>query len=418
METANAGPSDAELGKLGLDAESHAAALGWRAALAASFGLAVGPSCLTILAFGAFITPLEREFGWSVSSIAVGASIISLMIMVLSPLQGLLVDRFGGRRVVLWSIPVFAPSLCAMYYLPNNITVFYLAWVVIPICGLGVWPISYLRTTSGWFDKNLGLALGVTNAGVGVGSMLVPLISALLIATYGWREAYLGLGLIAFTAWPVAFLFLRDPVPAAAGVPMGGDTLKQAAATRPFWIALAGFFFLGLFTTGIIVHQVRILIDSGVSPSVATSIPAMFGAALIAGRLVTGWLLDRSSASRIMMVLMIGGAVAAVLFARGPNVPEAILCALLVGAITGAEFDVLSYIIPRYFGRRSFGKIYGTIFAVFQLSSAIGVAAIGASRASFGSYAPAMLSLTLVCLVAALLFTRLGPYRYIAGAKA
>ena len=385
---------------------------GWRTVAANCFGLAVGPSCMTILAFGAFIAPLDREFGWGVPAIAVGASIISLMIMLVSPIQGWLVDRFGSRRLVLWSIPIFAPSLCAMYFLPNNLTVFYLAWVVIPACAIGVWPISYLRATAGWFDRRLGLALGITNAGIGVGTMLVPLITAFLIHGYGWREAYLCLGLIAFTAWPVAFFLLEDPSPRITGIAIDGETLAQARGMRPFWIMLAAFFFLGLFTTGVIIHQVRILIDAGIPPQVATAIPAAFGAALIVARVVTGWLLDRVSAIGIMAVLMFGGAVAAVIWGIGPTVPLAVLCAVLAGAITGAEFDVLSYIIPRYFGRRSFGKIYGIMFAVFQLASAIGVFAIGASRGSFGTYAPAMFSLTVVCLVAALLFSRMGPYRY------
>lgn len=392
-------------------------ALGHQTVLASLFGLAIGPSCLTLLAFGAFIGPLEREFGWGVPAIALGASIVSLMVMLLSPVQGYLVDRFGGRRVVLWSIPPFALSLCAMYFLPNRLDLFYLAWIIIPVCGIGIWPISYLRTTAGWFDAHLGLALGIANAGIGVGTVLVPLLSAYLIGAYGWREAYLALGGLAFVAWPVAFLFLHDPTPAMARGALSGDTLAEAGRTRPFWFALIGFFFLGLFTTSLIIHQVRIMVDAGITPAVATAIPATFGAALIAARLATGWLLDRYPASRIMVVLMIGGAVAAMLYAHGPNVPQAICCAILLGAIAGAEFDVLSYIIPRYFGRRAFGRIYGTMFSIFQLASAIGTYAMGASRSGFGSYAPAMLSLTAVCLVAALLFTQLGPYRFRGGVR-
>ena len=391
--------------------------LGRQTVFASLFGLAIGPSCLTLLAFGAFIGPLEREFHWGVPAIALGASIISLMVMIVSPIQGYLVDRFGGRRVVLWSIPPFAVSLCCMYLLPDRLGFFYLAWIVIPACGIGIWPISYLRTTAGWFDAHLGLALGIANAGIGVGTVFVPLLSAYLIGAYGWREAYLVLGGIAFVAWPVAFVFLHDATPTMARDARNGDTLAEAGRTRPFWFALVGFFFLGLFTTSLIIHQVRIMVDAGITPSVATAIPAAFGAALVAARLGTGWLLDKYPASRIMAVLMIGGAIAAVIYAHGPTVPEAIGCAILLGAITGAEFDVLSYIIPRYFGRRAFGKIYGTMFSVFQLASAIGTYATGASRSGYGSYAPAMLAFTLVCLVAAVLFTQLGPYRFRGGVR-
>ena len=392
MEAAGLSTSGAGLVDTDTVAERSAQRSGRKTVAASVFGLAVGPSCMTILSFGAFVAPLEREFHWGIPAITFGASIISIMVMILSPIQGYLVDRFGGRRVILTSIPFFALSLCAMYGLPNNLTVFYLAWLVIPTCGIGIWPVSYLRTTAGWYDRNLGLALGISNAGIGVGTMLIPFLCAYLIGSYGWRETYLALGIIAFAAWPVSFFLLRDPRPATTGVMMNGETLTEASRTRQFWMTVAAFFCLGLFGTSLIVHQVKILIDSGISPAVATSIPAAFGLALIAARLATGWLLDRYPASRIMTVLMLAGVVAAVLYARGPTVPEAIVCAICLGAITGGEFDVLSYIVPRYYGRRAFGKIYGTVYAVFMFASAIGTFAMGASRKSSGSYTEAMIA--------------------------
>ena len=263
MDAAKSFESAGTLAGAPILADRHA---GIKTVAASAFGLAVGPSCMTILAFGAFISPLDREFHWGVPAISFAASIISIMMMIVSPVQGVLVDRFGGRRIVLWSIPPFALGLAALYVLPANLTLFYLAWIAIPVLGMGLWPVSYLRTTAGWFDTKLGLALGAANAGIGVGSMLVPLLCAYMIAHYGWRDAYLCLGVAAFAAWPVAFFFLRDPLPAASGVPITGETFLQAAETRPFWIMLAAFFFLGLFTTGLIVHQVRIFIDSGIPP--------------------------------------------------------------------------------------------------------------------------------------------------------
>ncbi|NED81714.1 MFS transporter, partial [Streptomyces sp. SID11233] len=86
-------------------------AKGWRTAIASALGLTVGPSVLTVMSFGAFIAPLHREFGWSVSAIGRAASVLSITVMIISPLQGYLVDRYGGRRVILWSSPVFGLSL-------------------------------------------------------------------------------------------------------------------------------------------------------------------------------------------------------------------------------------------------------------------------------------------------------------------
>lgn len=406
MRTATASALENATG--GARSERH----GWKTVIASSIGLAFGGSSLTILAFGAFIAPLDREFGWGVQAISLGAAIISVMIMIMSPIQGWLVDRFGSRRPVLIGIPIFAAALAAMYFLPGNIYAFYGAWVAISICALGVWPISYLRATAGWFDKNLGLALGVANAGIGVGAALVPVIVGYLISQYGWRSAFLGLACVALLVWPVAYLLLADPVRRAAGVFEGGDSFREAVRTRPFWIALLTFFLLGIFTSTMIVHQVRIFIDAGIPPATATAIPSAFGIALIIARLGTGWLLDHVKATVIMPVFLCGGIAAALIYASGPTVPLAIVGAVLAGLIVGAEFDVLSFIIPRYHGRKSFGKITGTIFAAFQIASAIGLVLVGISRTSQGNYTQALIAMAAICVVCAVLFLFLGPYRY------
>ena len=385
---------------------------GWRTAVASAVGLTFGPSVLLVMSFGAFITPLNREFGWRVPSIALGASILSVTIMLVSPVQGFLVDRIGGRRLVLYSAPVFGVSLMSLSLLPDSLTVFYLAWIIVPICGLGLWPVSYLRLTAGWFDRRLGLALGVANSGIGVGSVIVPIITAVLIGTFGWRAAFIGLGVIALIAFPVALFFLVEPVSRKSGVQSGGDTLRVAATKRPFWLVLAAFFLLGTIGSSIVVHQIRLLLDAGVPTGVANLMPVALGVALIVARIVTGWLLDRFTVPQVMSVSLLGGMASMLLFATGPNVATAIVAGLLSGFLIGAEFDVLSYLIPRYFGRLAFGKVYGIAFAVFQLGAAVAPYSVSLSRESYASYTPAMLVLAVACVVCAGLFLFLGPYQY------
>ncbi|MGW2282905.1 MFS transporter [Streptomyces sp. NPDC001770] len=385
---------------------------GWSTTAASAVGLACGPSVLTVMAFGGFIKPLDREFGWGVPAIGLGASLLSVTIMVISPLQGLLVDRWGGRRLVLYSSPVFALSLMAMYFLPDSLFVFYLAWIVIPLCGLGLWPVSYLRLTAGWFDRRLGLALGIANSGIGVGTVIVPILTTVLIGAFGWRAAFLGLGAMALIAFPVAFFFLSEPTSRASGVRTDGDTLRTALRRRSFVLVLSAFLLLGMVGSTVIVHQIPLLLDAGVAESIAGLVPVALGIALIVARVATGWLLDRFPVSRVMSAYLVGGIVSVLLFASGPNAVTAVLASALAGLLIGAEFDVLSYLIPRYFGRRSFGKIYGIVFAVFQIGAAVAASAASVSRESYGSYTPAMLTLAGLCAVCCVLFLSLGPYRH------
>ncbi|MFJ3531744.1 MULTISPECIES: MFS transporter [unclassified Streptomyces] len=385
---------------------------GWRTALASTLGLACGPSVLAVTTFGAFIAPLHREFGWSIPAIGLASSLLSITLVLISPVQGLLVDRFGGRRVILCSSPFFALSLMAMYFLPDSLPAFYLGWVFIPLCGLGLWPVSYLRLTAGWFERRLGLALGVANSGIGIGTVLAPVLTTVLIGTWGWRAAYLGLGVVALIAFPVAYFLLAEPRPRTETRRVSGDTLRAAARTRPFWLVLAAFVLLGTIGSTVLVHQISLLLDAGIPSHIANLVPVALGVALIVARLVTGWLLDRFTVSHVMSVYLVGGIASVLLFAAGPNVPMALLAAALSGLLIGAEFDVLSYLIPRYFGRLAFGRIYGVAFAVFQIGGAAATSLVSVSRDRYGSYSPAMLVLAVACAVCAVLFLCLGPYRY------
>ncbi|WP_329236657.1 MFS transporter [Streptomyces sp. NBC_00111] len=392
-------------------------ATGWRTAIASALGLTVGPSVLTVMSFGAFIAPLHREFGWGVSDIGLAASFLSITVMIISPLQGYLVDRYGGRRVILCSSPVFGLSLMGMYFLPDNLSVFYLAWALIPVCGLGLWPVAYLRLTAGWFERKLGFALGIANSGIGVGTVIVPILTAWLIGAFGWRAAFLGLGAVALIAFPIAFFLITEPSPRKTDVSRSGDTLKVSARRRPFWLILGAFLLLGLVGSSITVYQIPLLLDAGVPEHIANLVPVALGLALIVARVVTGWLLDRFKASVVMAFNLTGGLISVLLFAAGPNVVTGLIAAALAGLLIGAEFDVLSYLVPRHFGRMAYGKIYGIAFSAFQIGGAIASSAVSASRESSGSYTPAMLTLAVVCVVCAGMFMCLGPYRYDAAHK-
>ena len=100
---------------------SEASRNGMLTTFGAMIGLALGPSVIANLTVTAYIPAIEREFGWLRSDVSFAFSLVAYMIVVVSPLQGMLVDRFGSRRVVLTSIPLFALSLAAIYFTPANI---------------------------------------------------------------------------------------------------------------------------------------------------------------------------------------------------------------------------------------------------------------------------------------------------------
>ena len=380
---------------------------------AASIGLVFGPSTMLVFSFGVFIAPLSAAFGWTRPAIAFGSTVIALTIMLAAPLQGWLVDRFGGRRVVLTSIPLFAAGLFLMSRMGGDIRVFYLLCGLLPVLGLGLWPTSYLRVVSGWFDRRLGMAIGIANGGIGIGAALVPVLATAAMGRSGWQGAYLGLALAALlVTWPLNWLFLRESVAPAASLASAaapGMAFRDILRARSYRLLLAGFFLSGIISVGLIVNQVPLLIDGGISPERAAAAQATFGIALLITRFLTGVLLDRVPAPLLMGAVCIGGLAACLMYASGINDVSLVVCPILIAGVIGAEFDVLSYITKKYYGIASFGRAYGLVYSVFQLGAALGATALPLSRLHLGSYAPGLLAYAVILAAAAACFLLLRP---------
>jgi len=398
---------------------------GWWVMLASFIGMLFGTAAILVFSLGVFIQPLQQEFGWTRAQISVAAAIIVWVSVLTQPIQGVLIDRYGVRRVVLPSIPIFTVPLALLYFLPGNIFVFYAAWIVITICGLALWNGSYNKVMAAWFDRRLGLAVGIVSAGQGAGAALVPALSQFLVSHFGWRLAYVGLAAVTLVV-TLLFnaLFLRDK-PADLGLLPDGEKARAATTPsaieagysfrdsvrlRPFWIMAVAFFLLGTMSTAIVTHQVPMLIDSGLTPQRAAFVASAFGISLIVGRLIAGVLLDWLFAPYVMMVTLLGPIAGLIMYAQGSPGDLAFLWSALIGFGVGAEFDVLGYLIPRYFGRQAFGKLYGVLLSAFQFGGGIGAAVLGVIRTAHGNYAPGLWGITATTFVALLAFATLGPY--------
>ena len=401
---------------------SEATTPGVLTVFASVVGLAFGPSVIAVLAISPFIPPIEAEFGWSRVQVSLAVTIVSYMIVLVSPLQGFLVDRFGPRKVVLTSIPLFALGLAGFYFQQNNLFTYYALWALIPFLSIGLWPLGYLTAVSRWFDRRLGFALGCANAGIGVGSTIVPLIVTGLITAYGWREAFLGLAAcVLFISWPVVFFGLREPsktdafAQQRAAQKAFGVPFQEAAREPTFFILTGAFFLLGFTATSLVTQQVPLLIEAGWTPTDAAYVASLFGFALLFARVFVGFIIDHLFAPFVMMMVSIGGALACVIYAVYPD--AGVLSAILLGLLLGAEFDVLAFLIKRYFGNVSYGRVYGVIFGVFYLGSGLGIYGLSQSRQTFGDYDTGLFIAAGVLVASAVLVWFLPKYRYEAGTQ-
>ena len=391
---------------------------GWRTSLASLICLGFSPSVLQVMSLGVFTPYLREEFGWGVRQISVAATILAIMAMIVAPLQGLLVDRYGARRLILVSIPLFGFGYAALSLLPDNLLVLYLFWGLLPVLGIGLWPGSYVKATSSWFDRRLGLAIGLATAGIGIGAALFPMQIHWLASTHGWRSAFAVIGIASVViGWPVAILYIRDQDKAAGTGNADADRPAgdESALPATFWLLFAAFLLLGVFSTAILFHLVSILTGNGMTRQLAVGAQATLGLMMIVGRLGSGLLIDRIPV-RIVLPAFVALAVAGLaMLSVGVTGLAALLAGALAGLLIGAEIDVLGFVVKRYFGLRRYGTLYGILFSVFQLGGAVGVYALAALREASGDYDAGLQLLAAACILAGALFTLIGPYRY--GAK-
>jgi MFS family permease len=156
------------------------------------------------------------------------------------------------------------------------------------------------------------------------------------------------------------------------------------------------------------------LTDRGSTAQVAALATSFVGAALLIGRVVSGYLLDRFFGPRIAAVFFGGVAIGIALLWIGNSRELGFAGALLVGLGMGAEVDIIAYLTSRYFGLRAFGEIYGYAFGAFALAGGVGTFLMGAGFDLTGSYRTPLAGFFTATLVAIVLMTQLGPYRYVA----
>src|SRR5690606_38726667 len=119
----------------------------------------------------------------------------TLVLAVIAPFLGNLIDRVGTRLVALVSIPLLSGVLYAMSRFDGSIGQFHMLYALAALAGAATTPINYTRAVNGAFDKVRGLALGISQAGIAVAAITLPLLLASLNQSYSWRTGYLVLAL-------------------------------------------------------------------------------------------------------------------------------------------------------------------------------------------------------------------------------
>ena len=365
---------------------------GWAVLTAAFTGVMVSFAPIVPYTFSLFLDPLHAAFGWKREAMGGAFALAAITVALVSPIIGILLDRFPPRRIILPGILVFSAGLAALSRLTPNITQFYLTYFAIGLVANTTAQFAYTRTVLTWFTRHRGIALALLLTGSGVGSILIPPITQWMITNHGWRSGYLMLASIALLGLPLTALLVRNRPEAeliAANIPPdSGFTVAAALRTAAFWI-LALITILSAFSeNGLVTNLASILTQHGVLATTAALALSVRGGAGIIGRLCVGFAIDKFSPERIQTFVLALSASGVLLLAFANHAALSLVGAAILGIGLGSEADVSPYLLARYFGRKHFSVLYGLTWTAYAIGGATGPLWIGHLYDRAGSYLP------------------------------
>lgn len=381
-------------------------------------GLGIGTSGT----FGVFFKAFLVEFGWSRATISGASSAAFLLSGSLAILVGNLNDRFGPRLIMTVTGSCFGLGYLLMSQLSTvwQLYVFYGVFVGIGFGSIDVIP---LTTTARWFVKRRGVMTGIVKVGTGTGQLIMPLLTSILIAQYGWRTAYSIIGILVLVLIiSSGQLLRRDPsqmkllpdgdeqtTESDLDLPEKGLSIREAILTKQFWMICV----INLLTVScaitVFVHIVPHAMDLGISAVLAAGVLSAIGGVSMVGRLATGVAIDRIGNKKLMIIcffILIGSFL---WLQVSKELWMLYVFAVVYALAHGGFFTVISPIVAELFGISSHGALFGIVVFSGTVGGAIGPILAGYIFDLVSSYRLVFFSLAGFAIAALILTSFLRP---------
>ena len=392
----------------------------WPLVLATCIGIISSSFVLPYYTIGALVGPVTAEFGWTRAEFQSAILFSSGLGALTSPFVGWLIDRFGARRVALPAMLGLGVGFFIASSMQGELWMLFLAYGSIALLGAGTIPVTWTRAIATSFFKRRGLALGLSLTGTGICASVAPHYTVWLTSEFGWRGAYIGLGLVPFIlVWPVLYFLFRpiestgaedNKVGHQAHQAHEGLTLSEAAKSYRFWILLLSILFAYMGFSGIGPNLFPSMTDDGFSREQAATIQSVFGISIIVGRVVVGYLCDRYWAPGIACVCLLMPTIGTLIFYGDQSFVMAAIASFTIGFAAGAELDLMAFLAAKYFGLKHYAKIYSVLYATLAVCSGTAPMAFASVYDITGSYDTGFVAATVLFLAASMMVLALGRY--------
>ena len=374
-----------------------------------SSAISIGPG----YAFGLFIGPLQEEFGWQRTAISVSLSFVAVGSLT-APFLGRFMDRRGARPLMAGALLIMGGSFLFRPFM-SQLWHWYLLSFFQYVAFSGSTTLPAGRLVSIWFPRMQGRVMGLTTMGNNFGGLTIPLMVGPMLAAGSWRGAFMLQAALTFLIAFLSIVLVREfpdsttskgTGKAGSAPQLTGQAVGEVLKRRSFYM-LGLSLMLGSFTYSAILPQVPDhLINSGMSLEVAARAVSLLAAFGMAGKISFGYLSERVTARRMMMVSLSGQAFFIVMMVLFPTPPFAWLAVPLFGLFMGSYGALINLVIQETFGLKHFGSIAGLISLTMGVSGLAGPLLAGQSFDRLDGYGPGYIAVAVMFVIGALTLTR------------
>jgi MFS family permease len=396
---------------------------GWVILASATLGMfASGPG--QTYSASVFLDPMLEDLGWSrtlASGLYTAGSLTAAVCVVM---VGRLLDRYGARIMLTVVGIAFGVALLWMSTVSHPVQL-YIGYAAIRTLGQGSMMLIPTTLVAMWFVRLRGRATALTALGTAGGQMAFPLLIHFFIDDYGWRGAWIALAIVVWIiVLPIAVILVRrspesigvlpdgdtmpvvDPQAKPASARIEGFTLKQAMATRSFWLLLYAGSSQSLIGTALVFHLISFFQTRGIGDGAAAVTLSIMAPLALLSMFISGYLSDKIPNRYLLVVSQLGLAIAMLWALTIDASWQAYVFGGVLGFSAGFTMTTTAVIWPNYYGRTHIGSIRGIATSGMVAAAALGPLPFGIAFDIANSYSTVILlflAMPVTCAIAAIL---------------
>jgi MFS family permease len=350
--------------------------------------------------FSVFVEPISQDLELSSASIASAYGFATLIAAFLLPYMGKIIDRYGAR-VSLIIISIILGISCIFFGAASNFLMLTVGFGFLRFFGQGSLMLGCANLVSQWFDSKRGFAMSLMALGFGMSMAIHPPVSQFLIDQYGWKYAWIILGISTWIIMVPSLFILAWNNPENIGLkPDGvkksnlkndeieaieGLNLTEASKENSFYILAAMWFGMAMLVTTLHFYQVTILTNQGITTEFAASLFTVSAFAMVVFMPLVGKFFDNFPTKYVLATGLLINSISLISITYSNSEAYSLFYAVSFGINNAFSMTMFGYIWPRYFGRKHLGSIQGTGQMIGVIGASLGPLPVGFAIDYLGS---------------------------------